>query len=122
MAGLLFLITGLIMGPMIGDQVVDTSSVNSSFRISSSSFAPSLALTVEPTSYLFQPQTIMKISGSLTVQSNEGTFDHVLLLTQQKAYGFNKQTFVPIPEIFTHLSRSSSGTTLFRFGFFLSFI
>ena len=84
--GIVFLITGLVMGPMIGNQTIDKSSINSSFRISSQNFTPSVAVSAEPTSYLFQPQTIMKISGSFEIQSNEGTFDHVLLITTQQAY------------------------------------
>ena len=57
-----------------------------SFRISSGNFSPSLAISIEPPSYLFQPQSTMQISGSLTIQSNEGRFDHVLLIAEQKSY------------------------------------
>jgi hypothetical protein len=85
-AGLLLVIIGLIMGPMIGDQVIDKDSVNSTLRISSGNFAPSLAISIDPPSYLLQPQTTMKISGSLTIQSNESSFAHVLLVTKQNSY------------------------------------
>jgi hypothetical protein len=85
-AGLILLILGLIMGPMIGDQVIDNNSISSSFRISSNNFAPSLAISIEPPSYLLQPQSTMKISGSLTIQSNEGAFDQVLLIAKQNSY------------------------------------
>jgi hypothetical protein len=85
-AGLLLVIIGLIMGPMVGDQVIDKNSVNSTLRISSDNFAPSLAISIEPPSYLLQPQTTMKISGSLTIQSSEDSFAHVLLVAKQNTY------------------------------------
>ncbi|MHA1977543.1 MAG: metal-dependent hydrolase [Candidatus Hodarchaeales archaeon] len=84
--GLIILLIGVVMGPMIGTQVTDDSTQNSSFRISSTSFAPSVALAIDPSSYLFQPNTIMKVSGNLIVEPQSGEFDHVLLISSKEDY------------------------------------
>ena len=89
--GLVILLIGAVMGPMIGTQVIDSSTNNSTFRISSTSFAPSVALSIDPPSYFFQPNTIMKVSGTLIVKPQNGDFDHVLLVSSQEHYNsFNR--------------------------------
>lgn len=89
--GVALLLIGLVMGPMIGTQVIDSSSNNSSFNISPTSFAPSVALSIEPTNYFFQPQTIIKVRGSLIVKPQSSDFDHILLISSQEHYNsFNQ--------------------------------
>jgi hypothetical protein len=85
LVGFSLIIIGLVMGPMTGTNIIDTSMVNSSYSISPSEFAPSVALAIEPTHFLLQPQTIMNINGVLN-QSESSNFDHVLLLTTTKEY------------------------------------
>ncbi len=90
-AGLVLILLGSVMGPVIGTHVVDSSTNNSSFRISSTSFASVVALSVDPSNYLFQSETIMKVSGSLKVEPQTGDFDHVLLISSQQNYNtFNR--------------------------------
>ncbi|MHA1946619.1 MAG: metal-dependent hydrolase [Candidatus Hodarchaeales archaeon] len=85
-AGLILIIAGTIMGPLIGIENVDTQSIDSTFRISPSVFSPSVALSSESTNYLFQPNTIASINGTLTLQTIETDFDHTLLLSKQNDY------------------------------------
>ncbi len=84
--GLVILLIGLVMGPMIGTHVTDSNTNNSSFRISTNTFAPSIALSIDPPSYFLQPKTIMKVTGSLIVESESGDFDHILLVSSQEHY------------------------------------
>lgn len=85
-AGLTLLLVGFIMGPLIGIQTLDIQSIDSTFKISSSVFSPTVALSSEPTNYLFQPNTIATITGTLTLQTIENDFDHVLLVSKQNDY------------------------------------
>jgi hypothetical protein len=84
--GILILLIGLVMGPMIGTHVTDSSTNNSSFRISSNTFSPSIALSIDPPTFFLQPKTIMKVTGSLFVEPKSGDFDHVLLVSSQEHY------------------------------------
>ncbi len=85
-AGLILILIGIIMGPLIGIQTVEVQSIDSTFKISPSVFSPTVALSSESTNYLFQPNTIAKINGTLTLQTIETDFDHVLLLSKQNDY------------------------------------
>ncbi|MCK4848953.1 MAG: hypothetical protein KAT16_08020, partial [Candidatus Heimdallarchaeota archaeon] len=85
-AGLTLLLVGLIMGPLIGTQTIDIQSIDSTFKISPSVFSPTVALSNEPTNYLFQPNTIATITGTLTLQTTETDFDHVLLVSKKNDY------------------------------------
>jgi hypothetical protein len=85
-AGLALLLVGFIMGPLIGIQTVDTQSIDSTFKISPTVFSPTVALSTEPTNYLFQPNTIATITGTLTLQTIINDFKHVLLISEQKDY------------------------------------
>jgi len=85
-AGLTLLLVGFIMGPLIGIQTTDIQSIDSTFKISSSVFSPTIALSSEPTNYLLQPNTIATITGTLTLQTMETDFKHVLLLSKPNDY------------------------------------
>ena len=74
------------MGPLIGIQTVDAQSIDSTFKISPSVFSPTVALSSEPTNYLFQSNTIATITGKLTLQTIDTDFEHVLLVSKQKDY------------------------------------
>jgi hypothetical protein len=89
--GVVIILLGSVIGPIIGTHVVDSSTNNSAFRISSTSFVSVIALSVEPTEYLFQSETIMKVSGSLVVEPQSNNLDHVLLISSQQYYNaFNQ--------------------------------
>ncbi|MCK5645033.1 MAG: hypothetical protein KAJ19_29810, partial [Gammaproteobacteria bacterium] len=85
-AGLTLILVGSIMGPLIGIQTVDAQSIDSTFKISPSVFSPTVALSSEPTNYLFQSNTIATITGKLTLQTIDTDFEHVLLVSKQKDY------------------------------------
>jgi hypothetical protein len=85
-AGLILILVGIIMGPLIGIQTIDVQSIDSTFRISPSVFSPTVALSSEATTYLFQPNTISTINGTLTLQTIETDFDHELVLSKQNDY------------------------------------
>ena len=85
-AGLALLLVGIIMGPLIGTQTVDVRSIDSTFRISPSVFSPTIALSNEPTNYLFQPNNAVKINGTLTLETIETDLDHVLILSKKSDY------------------------------------
>ncbi|MFX0015155.1 MAG: metal-dependent hydrolase [Promethearchaeota archaeon] len=84
--GLVMIMIGFLIGPMIGTHTIDTDSLRSSFQISSTIFSPSIALKFETTNYLFQPSTVFSVNSVLTTSSNDNPFDQVLLLTTQDAY------------------------------------
>jgi hypothetical protein len=85
-AGLILILVGIIMGPLIGIQNTDVQSIDSTFRISPSVFSPTVALSSDATNFLFQPNTISNINGTLTLQTIETDFDLVLLLSKQNDY------------------------------------
>ncbi len=84
--GFFVLITGFLMGPMIGLYTHEHRTIDSSFRISPEVFSPSVALTIEPSNFLLQPSTVMYIEGSLLIQTNEDNFKHIMLVVDQHAY------------------------------------
>lgn len=84
--GMFLIITGLIMGPLIGLDTYEQRAINSSFRVSPTVFSPSVALAVEPNNLLLQPNTLMKIEGSLLIKTNENSFSHVMLISEQHDY------------------------------------
>ncbi len=89
--GLVLVLIGGTMGPMIGLEVVDSSTNNSYFRISQTTFSPAIALSIDPPNYFLQSETIMRISGSFNVEPQTGNFDHVLLVSSRQNYNnFNR--------------------------------
>ncbi|MHA1974744.1 MAG: metal-dependent hydrolase [Candidatus Hodarchaeales archaeon] len=83
---LILILTGFISGPVTGFNSVEDNSLTGSFQVSSNVFAPTIALTFEPTNYLLQPFTHYKIESSLITQSDDNPFDQVLLITEKVEY------------------------------------
>lgn len=84
--GVVLLIVGFVLGPMIGPYTIDSESIQSSFQASSTLFSPTIAIKFETTSYLLQPNTVFSVEGILTTISEENPFDQLLLLTTQENY------------------------------------
>ena len=84
--GMFLIISGMIMGPLIGLDTYEQRTINSSFRISPVIFSPSVALTIEPNNLLLQPNTVMDIKGSLIIKTNENSFTHITLISEQHDY------------------------------------
>ena len=84
--GLVLLLIGSIMGPLIGIQTVDSKSIDSTFRISPTVFSPTVALSNDPTNYLLQPNNLAKVNGTLTLDTMVTDFDHGLILSKQGDY------------------------------------
>lgn len=84
--GVILLVVGFTIGPMIGTHTTDTSSIRSSFQASSTVFSPTIAITFKTTNYLFQFNTVFSIEGTLKTSSKNDPFDQILLLTTQEYY------------------------------------
>lgn len=84
--GVILLVVGLVIGPMIGTHTIDSDSIRSSFQISSTVFSPTIAIKFETTNYLLQPNTVFSLEGTLRTTSDDDPFDQILLLTTQKNY------------------------------------
>ncbi|MFX0182994.1 MAG: metal-dependent hydrolase [Candidatus Hodarchaeota archaeon] len=84
--GILLVIMGSLVGPLIGPNIIDTSSVSSTFQVSTTVFSPMIAHTFETTNYILQPNLIHYIKGNLTTTSENDTFDQKLLLITQEDY------------------------------------
>ncbi|MHA2170282.1 MAG: hypothetical protein ACXAB7_10350, partial [Candidatus Kariarchaeaceae archaeon] len=84
--GIIFIISGLMMGPLIGLETHEQRTIDSSFRISPEVFSPSVALAIEPNNLLLQPNTVMNIEGSLIIRTNEDSFKHIMLISEQHKY------------------------------------
>lgn len=80
------LVMGLVIGPMIGTQTVDTDYIRGSFQVSPTTFSPTIAIKFETTNYLLQPNTVFSIESTLITSSDSDPFDQVLLLTTQEYY------------------------------------
>ncbi len=84
--GVVLVVMGFMLGPMIGTHTIDTDSINGSFQVSKTVFSPTMAIAFETTNYLLQPDTLFFVKGSLTTNSVNDPFDQVLLMTTQKKY------------------------------------
>ncbi|MFX0122033.1 MAG: metal-dependent hydrolase [Candidatus Hodarchaeota archaeon] len=84
--GMILLVIGFIIGPMIGTYTIESESIRSSFQASSTVFSPTIAITFETTNYLLQPNTVFYIEGTLRTTSDDDPFDQILLLTTQDDY------------------------------------
>jgi hypothetical protein len=84
--GLVILIFGLLVGPMIGLDTQDTTTLNGAFQVSQTVFSPTLAVTFEPTYYLLQPNTILHVKGNLSTNSDISSFKRTLLITTKGYY------------------------------------
>ncbi|MFX0050449.1 MAG: metal-dependent hydrolase [Candidatus Hermodarchaeota archaeon] len=84
--GILLVIIGALVGPLIGPNAIETSSVSSTFQVSPTVFSPIIAQTFETTSYILQPNMIHNIKGNLTTTSENDTFNQILLLITQENY------------------------------------
>lgn len=84
--GIMLILLGFLLGPMTGMYTVDSNSVSGHFRVSSTSFFPTLAISFESTDYLLQPSTLYNTEGTLSISSEVSSFDHMLLLTTQSKY------------------------------------
>ena len=84
--GVVLLVIGFILGPMIGSHTIDSETIRSSFQASSTIFSPTIAIKFETTNYLLQPDTVFSVKGTLTTTSDENPFDQLLLLTTQENY------------------------------------
>lgn len=106
--GILLLIIGALLGPLIGPNIIDTSSVSSTFQVSPIVFSPTIALTFETTNYILQPNMIHYIKGNLTTTSENDTFDQKLLLTTQEYYNdFSSQ----VSQLFQQLPFNTTENT-----------
>jgi hypothetical protein len=84
--GVILLVTGFVLGPMIGTQTIDSDSIRSSFQVSSTIFSPTIAIKFETTNYLLQPNTVFSLTSKLLTTSDNNPFDQILLLTTQENY------------------------------------
>jgi hypothetical protein len=84
--GILLVISGILVGPLIGPNIIDTSSVSSTFQVSQTVFSPMIAHTFETTNFILQPNMIHYIKGNLTTISENDTFNQKLLLITQEDY------------------------------------
>ena len=84
--GVILLVIGLVIGPMIGTHTIDSDSIRSSFQVSSTVFSPTIAIKFETTNYLLQPNTVFSLEGMLRTSSDDDPFDQILLLTTQENY------------------------------------
>ena len=84
--GVILLVIGLVIGPMIGTHSIDSDSIRSSFQVSSTVFSPTIAIKFETTNYLLQPNTVFSLEGMLRTSSDDDPFDQILLLTTQENY------------------------------------
>ncbi|MHA2276981.1 MAG: metal-dependent hydrolase [Candidatus Kariarchaeaceae archaeon] len=84
--GLCFIISGLMMGPLIGLETHEQRTIDSSFRISPEVFSPSVALAIEPNNLFLQPNTVMNIEGLLIIRTNGDSFKHIMLISEQHEY------------------------------------
>ncbi|UCG02320.1 MAG: metal-dependent hydrolase [Candidatus Heimdallarchaeota archaeon] len=84
--GMILLVIGGVVGPMIGTHTIDSDSVRSSFQVSPTVFSPTIAIKFETTNYLLQPNTIFSLTGTLKTTSDDNPFDQILLLTTQQNY------------------------------------
>ncbi|MFX0126410.1 MAG: metal-dependent hydrolase, partial [Candidatus Hodarchaeota archaeon] len=84
--GIIMLVMGFVIGPLVGTHTIDTDSISGSFQVSPISFSPTIAIKFETTNYLLQPNTVFSIESTLITSSDSDPFDHVLLLTTQEYY------------------------------------
>lgn len=84
--GVILLVIGLVIGPMIGTHTIDSDSIRSSFQVSSTVFSPTIAIKFETTNYLLQPNTVFSLEGKLKTSSDDDPFDQILLVTTQENY------------------------------------
>ncbi|MFX1516236.1 MAG: metal-dependent hydrolase [Promethearchaeota archaeon] len=84
--GVVLLVIGFTLGPIIGSHTIDSKSIRSSFQASSTIFSPTIAIKFETTNYLLQPNTVFSVKGMLTTTSAENPFNQLLLLTTQEIY------------------------------------
>jgi hypothetical protein len=84
--GIVFIIFGILIGPMIGLDTQDTTVLNGSFQVSQTVFSPALTITFEPTFYLLQPNTILHVKGNLSTSSDISLFKRTLLITTENDY------------------------------------
>jgi hypothetical protein len=85
--GVVLLVIGCVLGPMMGTHTIDSDSIRSSFQASSTVFSPTVAIEFETTNYLLQPNTIFFLKATLRTTSDENPFDQILLLTTPENYG-----------------------------------
>lgn len=84
--GVILLVVGLVIGPMIGTHTIDSDFIRSSFQASSTVFSPTIAMKFETTNYLLQPNTVFSLKGILRTTSDTDPFDQILLLTTPENY------------------------------------
>jgi hypothetical protein len=84
--GIILLVGGLVIGPMIGTHTIDSDSIRGSFQVSSTTFSPTIAIKFETTNYLLQPDTVFSVESTLKTTSEDDPFDQILLLTTQENY------------------------------------
>ncbi len=107
--GVILLVMGFVIGPMIGTHTIDSDSIKGSFQASTTVFSPSLAISFETTKYLLQPDTVFFIEGTLKTTSNDDPFDQMLLLTTKECYNnFSSR----ISKLFKQSSLNSTDTVL----------
>ncbi|UCE14041.1 MAG: metal-dependent hydrolase [Candidatus Heimdallarchaeota archaeon] len=102
--GIILIVIGLNIGPMIGTHTTDSDSISSDFEMSTSVFSPTIALTFDTTNYFLQPSTIFHVEGTLVTDS-DNSFDHVVLVTTEEEYD-NFSTGVS--DIFTQFPPNTS--------------
>ena len=84
--GMILVILGLFIGPITGTHTQDSNSISGTFRVSTSTFSPVLAITFESTNYLLQPNTYYNVKGTLIINVLQSPFNHSLLLTSRSSY------------------------------------
>lgn len=102
--GIILIVIGIAIGPMIGTHTIESDSTSTEFEISTSVFSPSIALKFDTTNYLLQPNTIFHLESTLVTES-DNSFDHVLLVTTEEEYD-NFSTGVS--DIFTQFPLNTS--------------
>ncbi|MFX0061984.1 MAG: metal-dependent hydrolase [Candidatus Hermodarchaeota archaeon] len=87
--GLIILIIGVLMGPALGSQIIDSQTIRSSLIVSEDSFSPAIAVNFEPTNFLLDPSVVHQISAFFNTTSNK-TFTGDLLIAPSSEY----ETFI----------------------------
>ncbi|MHA2226215.1 MAG: metal-dependent hydrolase [Candidatus Hodarchaeales archaeon] len=84
--GVILIMMGILIGPMVGTLTIDTNSVNGSYQVDSNVFSPSIAVSFETTNYLLQPNTLFLTESYLKTPSENEDFDIVLVLTTRESH------------------------------------
>lgn len=84
--GIILLLIGSLMGPVLGPQMSDSKAISRSLEVSEKVFSPAIAFNFETTSFLFDPSATYHISAFLNVTSSKMVFLGELLISSTSRY------------------------------------